>query len=202
MQTGHELFLYEMSDMLDAERQLVEALRQLEADATLPQLKHAFAEHGRQTEGHVERLEQCFERLGVQPSAAQCAGIRGLVQEKSEFMDENPESDILDVFEIGAGIKTETYEICAYESLISMSEEMNHTPVTRLLKANLKEEIAALKKLQGFSKKIKPSRMREEEEEESEGAGLEETAASSGAGRRRRGAAARAGSRTSRRRAA
>ncbi len=164
MQNGHELFLYELSDLLDAERQLIEALRQLEEDASNPQLKQAFAEHGRQTETHVERLEQCFEHLDAEPRALQCAGVRGIVQEKSEFMDENPESDILDVFQIGAGIKTETYEICAYESLIPMAEEMKHTKVAQLLKANLKDENAALKKLQGFSKKIKPSRMMEEED--------------------------------------
>ncbi len=165
MQTGYELFLHEMSDMLDAERRLVEALHRLEEDSSYPQLKQAFADHGRQTEGHVERLEQCFELLDAEPKPTQCAGIRGIIQEKESFMEENPESDILDTFHVGAGIKTENYEICAYQALINMAEALGQSKAARLLNANLKEENAALKKLQGFEKKIRPSRMHEDEEE-------------------------------------
>lgn len=191
MQTGNELFIYELSDMLDAERQLVEALRRLEDDSSNPQLKQAFAAHGRQTEGHVQRLEQCFDLLDAEPRDAQCAGIHGLIQEKSEFMDENPEADILDVFHVGAAQKVENYEICAYQSLIIMAEEMDHKRVVRLLNANLKEENSALKKMQGFEKKIKPSRMMEEEEEEEaagrEAGGEENESGQTGRGRRTQG---------------
>ena len=43
MNTGHELFVHGMSDMLDAEQQLVNALQELENDSTDPRLKKAFA---------------------------------------------------------------------------------------------------------------------------------------------------------------
>src|SRR5579872_4383023 len=154
MQTGHELFLHGMSDILDGERQLIEALQQLESDSTNSQLKKAFASHRKETEKQAQRLEQCFELLGEEPENAECAGIKGIVQEKKSFMEEDPAEDILDVFHIGAGIKTETYEICEYESLIDMARSMKHSKVAQLLTQNLKEEKAALKKLEGFEKKI------------------------------------------------
>jgi hypothetical protein len=59
----------------------------------------------------------------------------------------------------GAGIKSETYEICEYESLIDMAKEMKHAQVAKLLTQNLKEEQAALKKLEALSKKVKPEQM-------------------------------------------
>jgi ferritin-like metal-binding protein YciE len=166
MQTGHELFVHELADIMDGERQLVDALRELENDSTNPQLKKAFAEHREQTEGQIERLEQCFSLLGEQPENTECAGIKGLVEEKKSFMDEKPSDDILDIFQVGAGIKTESYEICAYESLVQLAQEMKHTKVAQLLNQNLKEEQATLKKLEGFSKKLKPEQMMTEEQEE------------------------------------
>ena len=167
MQTGHELFVHGMTDMLDGERQLVEALEELSNDSTNQQLKKAFASHREETEGQIERLNQCFELIGEGPEQTECKGIKGLIEEKKAFMEEDPSEDILDVFHIGAGIKAETYEICEYESLISMAREMKHSKVAQLLNQNLKEEKAALKKMEGFEKKIKPDQMMDEEQESS-----------------------------------
>ena len=64
-----------------------------------------------------------------------------------------------------SAIKAETYEICEYESLIDMAREMKHSRVAKLLNQNLKEEKAALKKMEGFEKKIKPDQMMDEEQE-------------------------------------
>src|SRR5437868_15037597 len=155
MQTGHELFVHGLKDMLDGERQLVEALQELESDSSNSQLKKAFATHRQETEGQVDRLQQCFELLGEQPEDSECKGIKGIIEEKKAFMEEDPSQDILDVFHVGAAVKTETYEICEYESLIAMARDMKHNKVAQLLRENLKEEQAALKKMEGFSKKLK-----------------------------------------------
>ena len=166
MQTGHELFVHGMSDILDGERQLVEALQELENDSTSSQLKKAFASHRKETEQQVERLNQCFELVGESPKSSECKGIKGLVEEKKAFMEEDPAEDILDVFHVGAAIKTETYEICEYKSLIQMAREMKHTKVAQLLAQNLKEERAALKKMESFHKKLKPEEMMTEEQQQ------------------------------------
>jgi Mn-containing catalase len=166
MQTGHELFVHGLTDMLDGERQLVEALQELSDDSSNDQLKKAFASHRKETERQIERLTQCFELLGETPEDTECKGLKGLIAEKKAFMEEEPESDILDVFQVGAAIKAETYEICEYKSLIEMAGEMGHTKVARLLRENLAEERAALKKMEGFSKKLKPNEMMTAEQEE------------------------------------
>jgi ferritin-like metal-binding protein YciE len=164
METGHELFIHGMNDILDAERQLVEALQKLENDSSNPQLKKAFATHRQETEGQLERLQQCFELLGEEPEDSECKGIKGIIEEKKVFMEEDPTEDILDVFHVGAAVKAETYEICEYESLIDQAREMKHSKVAQLLRGNLKEEQATLRKMEGFSKKIKPERMMTEEQ--------------------------------------
>jgi len=167
MQTGREFFIHGLTDIYDAEQQLVEALSELEQDSSLPQLKKAFASHRAQTEKQVQRLQQCFEILGEQPEETECHGIRGIIQEKKSFMEEEPSQDLIDVFNVGGAIKTELYEIAEYESLIDLAEELGENRIAKLLGQTLKEEEATLKKMQGFEKKVKPEQMGEEEEEES-----------------------------------
>jgi ferritin-like metal-binding protein YciE len=166
MQTGHELFIHGLNDILDAEQQLVEALRELASDSSRDELKKAFESHRVQTEGHLKRLEQCFELLDEEAEKTECLGVRGLIAEKNAFGKEDPSEDLVDVFNVGAGIKSETYEICEYESLVEMATEMKHTKVAKLLRQNLKEEKAALKKLEGLSKRVKPQQMMSDDEEE------------------------------------
>jgi ferritin-like metal-binding protein YciE len=169
MQTGHELFVHGLNDMMDGERQLVEALEELASDSSRSDLKKAFEQHRRETEGQVERLQQCFQLLGEESEETECHGIRGLIAEKKAFSEEDPSEDLVDVFNVGAAIKAETYEICEYESLIDMARQMKHTKVAQLLNQNLKEEKATLKKMEAFSEKVKPNEMMNEEQEEKAG---------------------------------
>ena len=164
MRTGHELFVHGLSDMMDAERQLVEALEENANDSSRAELKKAYEQHRKETEGQIERLQQCFELLGEEAEDTECHGIRGLIAEKKAFSEEDPSDDLIDVFNVGAAIKAESYEICEYESLIDMAREMKHTKVAQLLGQNLKEEKATLKKMEGFSDRVKPNEMMTEEQ--------------------------------------
>ena len=179
MQTAHELFIHELQDMLDAEQQLVEALGNQAEESSRPDLQKAFQSHQAQTEKQVERLRQVFDSIEEKPEDTECKGIRGIIEEHDHFKEEqDPAEDIMDIFNTGAAEKVESYEICAYESLIRLAKQMGHTKAERLLNQNLKEEQQTLKKMQAFSKKLKPENMGMEEEEEEEGADYE--SASSG----------------------
>src|SRR5271166_4323805 len=170
MQTAHELFVHELQDMLDAEQQLVEALGEQADESSRPDLQKAFQSHQAQTEKQVERLHQVFELIGEEPEEVECKGIRGLIEEHNHFKEEeDPAEDILDIFNAGAAEKVESYEICAYESLIRLAKEMGHSKAEKLLNQNLKEEQQTLKKMQGFSKKLKPENLGMEEQEGEQG---------------------------------
>jgi ferritin-like metal-binding protein YciE len=174
MQTAHELFIHELTDMLSAEQQLVEALQEQEEAASNSQLKKAFASHRAQTEKQVQRLEKCFEEIGEEAEETECKGIAGLIEEYKSFKDEeDPTEDILDCFAVGAAIKVESYEIHAYESLIDLAESMGHDKAAKLLGQSLKEEEATREKLESLSEKLKPKNLGMEEGEEEEPSGAE-----------------------------
>ena len=176
MQTAHELFLHELSDMLDAEQKLVEALGKQAEESSRPDLQKAFQSHQQQTEKQVERLQQVFESLEEESEDAECKGIKGIIEEHDEFVEEeDPSEDLIDIFNTGAACKVESYEIAAYTSLIQMATLMGHKKAVRLLNQNLKEEQQTLKKMEGFLKKLKPERLMEEEEGEEGGEEMEES---------------------------
>ncbi len=169
MQTAHELFVHGLTEMLDAERQLIEALGKQAEESSRPDLKKAFESHQKQTEKQAERLEQCLQELGEESGETECRGIRGIIEEHDTFMEEeDPAEDIADIFNVGAASKVENYEICAYNDLIRLADKMDHKKASKLLNQNLKEEQQTAKKMESFAKKLKPENMGMEEGEEQE----------------------------------
>ncbi len=188
MQTAHELFVHELQDMLDAEQKLVQALGEQADESSRPDLQKAFESHQTQTENQVERLHQVFESIGEEPQETECKGIKGLLEEHDSFKQEqDPSEELMDIFNTGAAEKVESYEICAYESLIRLAKEMGHTKAERLLNQNLKEEQKTLKKMQDFSKKLKPENLGMEkggQEREEVGSSRKKGSSRSGSNRR------------------
>ena len=168
MQTARDLFVHEMQDIFDGEQRLVEALGEHEQEVSRPELKKAFASHREQTENQVERLRQVFQELGEEPEETECKGIIGLIEEHKAFKEENPSEELLDIISVGAAIKVESYEINSYESLVKLARELGFKKAVTLLNQNLKEEQQTLKKLEGFSDKLKPSELGIEMEEAEE----------------------------------
>jgi ferritin-like metal-binding protein YciE len=169
MQTAHELYIHELTDMLSAERMLLEALQEQADAASNGQLKKAFESHRMQTEKQVERLERCFEEIDEQPEETECKGMKGLIEEFRTFMqEEDPSPDILDHFACGAAAKVEQYEINSYQSLIGLAESMEHNQAVKLLNQSLKEEQSTLEKMEKFGERLQPENLGMEEMEEEE----------------------------------
>lgn len=166
MKTAHEFFVHELSDMLDAEHKITEALGNQEEESSASALRKAFAKHRDQTEKQIERLERCFQVLGEEPESTECAGVKGLIEEHDQMEEEDLSPDLLDIFNTIAATKVERYEITAYESLIRLAEMMGHKKAVKLLRENLREEEQTLKTMQQFSRKLKPENMGMEEREE------------------------------------
>lgn len=168
MQSAKELFIHELTDMLDAEQKLVTALGELSEDhAEEPQLQKGFQAHQKQTEKQVERLQQIFEEVGEEAEETECKGMKGLLEERNSFKEEEePADDILSIFDVGAAIKVESYEISAYNSLIELAKQLDLTKAIRLLNQNLKEEQQTKTKLEAISRKLKPDNLGMEEEDE------------------------------------
>src|ERR1041384_4860187 len=96
MDSLKDLYIDELKDLYNAENQLLKALPKMAKKASSPDLRAAFKEHLGQTEGHVDRLEKIFKRLGEKPTGKTCKAMKGLVEEGKEIIDEEGGDWVLD----------------------------------------------------------------------------------------------------------
>ena len=142
-----ELFLDEVKDLLNAERQLAKALPKMIHAATSVPLKDALALHLKDTDSHIDRLETILADLGESAQGKKCRGMEGLLEEGSEILSEYKGAPALDAGLVGAAQAVEHYEIARYGTLIAWAEQLGKGAVAKLLTTTLNEEKAADKKL-------------------------------------------------------
>ncbi|MDT7817098.1 MAG: hypothetical protein QOJ42_7014 [Acidobacteriaceae bacterium] len=120
--------------------------------ASSKELRQAFESHLKETNGHVERLEQIFETLGKSSKSKTCEGMKGLLSEGSELIGEINKGNVLDAGLISAAQRVEHYEMAGYGSVRAYAELLGNSQVADLLQATLDEEKAADEKLTEISK--------------------------------------------------
>jgi len=145
--TLEDLFLTQIKDLYDAEKQLVKALPKMAQASSSERLREAFSEHLAQTRGHVERLERIFAELGQRPGGQTCEAMQGLVEEGEEIVDEVGESPLRDAGLIAAGNRVEHYEVAGYGTARTFADMLGHRQAAALLEQTLQEEKKADEKL-------------------------------------------------------
>ena len=154
MDSLKDLYVEELRDLYNAEKQLVKALPKMAKKASASELRQAFQEHLEQTKTHVERLEQIFENLDEKPSGKTCKAMEGLVEEGAEVIDEDGEESVLDAALIGAAQRVEHYEIAGYGTVRTFASMLGEDEAAELLQETLDEEGETDKKLTGLAEEI------------------------------------------------
>ncbi len=136
-----ELLTLQLGDLLYMEKKLVKALEKLSKEVSNPQIRSRIEQHREETMRHVEVVGEAFKSIGAKEKSEKCDGILGVIEEHDTFKsDEKPAKEILEVFDLGAGLRAEYYEIAAYRSTISLAESLGQSECVKLLKQNLSQE--------------------------------------------------------------
>lgn len=135
-----DFFVHELQDLYDAEQQLLKALPRMAEKASSADLRSAFEEHAKQTENHVQRLEDCFEKLGEKATAVQCKAMRGIIAEAEDILSQKQDGELLDAALIGAAQKAEHYEIASYGTIAEWAKNIGQGDLKRILGQTLGEE--------------------------------------------------------------
>ena len=152
--TLQELLIDEMRDLYSAETQLVKALPKLSEAASAEPLRQAFKNHLVETEGHVARLEQAFEVLGVAARPKTCKAMEGLIAEGEDTINLHTDPAIRDAALIGAAQRVEHYEIAGYGTARAFAQTLGLDEVTRLFTSTIEEEGLTDKKLTALAASI------------------------------------------------
>jgi ferritin-like metal-binding protein YciE len=146
IQTMDDLFVHTLRDIYYAEQQIEKSLPKMIEKARNQTLRNGFEEHLQQTRGHIDRIEQVFEKHGADAKPVRCQAIDGILAEADEIAGE-AEEDVVDAALVAAAQAVEHYEITRYGTLIAWAEELGRPDCASLLEANLEEEKATDAKL-------------------------------------------------------
>jgi ferritin-like metal-binding protein YciE len=142
-----EHLIEELNDLLDAERQLTQALPMMAERASRRELKTAFNSHLAQTKQHVQRASQALQLLGAKASGKTCEAMKGLLEEGQELMEAADGGALRDAMMITAAQKVEHYEIATYGTVRTYAQVLGERGVAKLMGQTLADEKAADKKL-------------------------------------------------------
>jgi ferritin-like metal-binding protein YciE len=136
----HELLVSELHDLLSAERQLLKILPKVIKAATHKELREVLQEHMQETTTHEQRLELCFQRLGVPAKPGRSHGMIGLVSAWMELEAAEALPDVRDAAIISSIQRMEHYEIAGYGCARAFAQVLEENEVAELLQETLKEE--------------------------------------------------------------
>jgi ferritin-like metal-binding protein YciE len=138
--TMDDLFLDEIRDLYDAEKQLTKALPKMMKAAFSPELKTAFGDHLGQTEIQITRLEKIFNALNLKATGEKCDAMQGLIKEGEKMIDNTDEGYVRDAGLIAAAQRVEHYEMAGYGSAKAFAAILGNRDAVGLLDQTLKEE--------------------------------------------------------------
>jgi ferritin-like metal-binding protein YciE len=147
MDNMQDLYLHELKDIYNAEKQILQALPKMARAAKHEELRHAFEEHQRVTEEQVRRLDTIFDDLGEKSSGKKCKGMEGLIEEGEEVLEEDADPDVRDAALIAAAQRVEHYEIAAYGTARTYAKHLGFDRHVELLQRTLDEESETDEKL-------------------------------------------------------
>jgi ferritin-like metal-binding protein YciE len=143
MNSLEELLKHELEDLRSAEEQLVAALPKAAETAKSASVKKALQEHLAVTKGHLSRIDQAFEVMGMEPNGIECKGMKGLIKEAEEVGKMDGDPKVIDAALIAAAQRIEHYEIAGYGTARAHAQECGLDEVASLLQRTRDEEVAA-----------------------------------------------------------
>jgi ferritin-like metal-binding protein YciE len=160
--TMQELLIDELKDLYSAEKQIVRALPKLAKATSTSQLQQAILNHLEETKGQVVRLEQISELLGKKLTGKTCVGMKGVLEEGSEVLEDTDKGTVRDAALIAAAQRVEHYEMAGYGSAREFAKLLGLSEIASLLDETLAEEKAADKTLSGVAKQVNATAEQEE----------------------------------------
>jgi ferritin-like metal-binding protein YciE len=152
--TLQELLIDELKDLYSAEKQIVRALPKIIKAVSAADLQEGLSKHLEETKNQVTRLEQIGEIVGKKLTGKTCSGMKGVLEEGSEVLEDTKKGPVRDAALISACQRVEHYEMAGYGSARDFAKLLKLREVAELLDETLAEEKNADKTLTMASKQV------------------------------------------------
>lgn len=152
--TLHDLYIEQLQDLHNAEKQLTKALPVLAKTSHDPKLKKAFESHLTETKEHAETVANILAGHDETTGRKKCAAMEGLIKEGKEMVSEDAEEVVKDAGIIAAAQRVEHYEIAGYGCVRTYAQLLGYRDDMKQLQDILEQEGSADKKLTQIAEKL------------------------------------------------
>ncbi len=136
-----DLFLQELNELYDAEKQILKALPKMAKAAFSSQLRTAFETHYKETKVQLLRLEKVYKLMGEDPRRSDSQPISGVIAQGKEMIgSKRSDPAVLDAGLITIAQKVEHYEIAGYGCVRTHAAILGYDEIAELLSDTLQEE--------------------------------------------------------------
>lgn len=135
-----DLYSQKLQLLLDAEHQGLDAIPQLAQAVHDPKLRDTLQQHRRESEGHVQRVQQLIDGNARGSRTEECISMRALIQEAQRTLGNIQDPDTIDAFVISAQQAIEHHEIAAYGTARSWAQQLALEDDATSLQRTLDEE--------------------------------------------------------------
>lgn len=148
----YHLFLKELHNIYNGEKQLIAALPSFIVGSSTPDLKEAFQKHLQETIEQKKRLEQIYGQIGEPPSTgSDCQVMKNLIEEATEVLSGDFPSKVKDAAIIGVAQCIEHIEIARYGITKRFANLLDLSEAVELLQECSDEEGKADKTLSSIA---------------------------------------------------
>lgn len=151
LRTVEDLLEYELCALYDAEHKTMKAMARLESKCEDPALLEALKQHQAQSQDQVGRVDDIFAISGIDPQRKPCAGLNGMVEEFSDFLELGPSQALIDMFAVESVRRIERHLVCGYQALITLTVALRMDEVTELAARTMNEHHATGERFKGLS---------------------------------------------------
>jgi ferritin-like metal-binding protein YciE len=126
--------------MLSAERQIIDALPDMEEASTDAQLKSALHTHREEGLLQADRVEQILSEVAGDTEDTKCAVVAALISSGKDMVKNTVEGSVRDAGIIASAQKVEHFEIASYGTLRSWAATLSLPAHAAMLDVTVKEE--------------------------------------------------------------
>lgn len=140
MKNFFDLFVHELKDIYNAEKQIMEMLPLFESAASQEKLKKAFNTHLEETREHIIRIQTIAKLINVSVEGHECTVFTTISKELLKILKADYPTEVRDAALISCAQRIEHYEIALYGTLKSFAKHLELKEAECLLDKTSKEE--------------------------------------------------------------
>jgi ferritin-like metal-binding protein YciE len=134
------MYIAELQELANAERQLAELLPRMAAAASHPLLRHLLTRHHEETQGQQRSVLAILQKHAANPRAHTDQAMVALIAETEKMLTILQGDDLRDAGLIASAQKLEHYEIAGYGTAAALAGQLDLRGDQRALHDILEEE--------------------------------------------------------------